>query len=134
MPHHQFVELTAGREILIFKAARLSLGSGAQQGELYVVIDRCQDVSCSGEEPGNCGKSVSQAGCGGRAEDQRRSFFRQAVELLSVGAGVPSCPESIAEGLLNQGISVCTASSMSARTVPSPRFGAIPVNIQPLRF
>ena len=31
VPHHQFVELTAGREILIFKAARLSLGSGAQQ-------------------------------------------------------------------------------------------------------
>jgi len=120
VPHHQFVELTAGRGILIFKAARLSLGSGAQQGELYVVIDRCQDVSCSGEEPGNCGKSVSQAGCGGRAEDQRRSFFRQAVELLSVGAGVPSCPESIAEGLLNRG-------SRSARPARCPRGPSLPL-------
>ena len=81
---------------------------------------------------------IGAALLGRRVRDGRSvSVFRSPVNRLNLSACGPSPRMAQSKSqrcCFTGGISVCTASSMSWRFVPAPRFGATPVNTHALLF
>src|SRR5205085_5302741 len=101
-PRHQLVELTAGREVLIFKTMRLAGPRGAERAANDHLINRRKQVARSRKEARDLREAVCDCARARRSQSQGRALARQTVQTFGPRAFAAHRPERVVKVLFDE--------------------------------
>src|SRR5882762_4777177 len=102
MAHHQFIQLSAGRKILIFEAVRFARSTRTGNAKRNIVIDGGQYIASAGEKASDGTKSMFEFNGVRRVRVKGLAFSGDAIEPLALCPRSARGPKCIGKVLLNQ--------------------------------
>ena len=99
---HEFVELSAGGDVLVLEAERLAMGEWPADGDGDFVVNGGEHIASAGKEAAHRGESVRYGIRARCSQLERHGLTGEPIHPAGLGAPAPLCPELIGQVLLHE--------------------------------